>query len=77
MLCKWKETSLAHTVSHNLVDMNMDKKDILETLKQRVSSFDYIRFVFCDLNGVAGGKVVTGRNADTFLEDGVGDYAGR
>ena len=54
----------------------MEHTDAMETLLRKISDYDYIRFAFCDLNGVARCKLITGRNADKFISEGLGDYAG-
>lgn len=51
--------------------------DAQENFKQRVSQFDFIRFVMSDFHGIQKGKVVPARNAAALVDSGTTVWCGR
>ena len=49
-----------------------EKEDLIEKAK----GYDYIRFSWPDIHGIPRGKTVPGRNAATFIKNGLCEYTG-
>ena len=51
--------------------------EMTENTALAFQQYDYVRFNFPDLNGVARGRTVPGRHAGRFLHTGIGMYKGK
>ena len=49
------------------VKMEDAKKD---SLSQKMSKYDFIRFCVCDIAGISKSKVIPSRNAEDYIEKG-------
>ena len=47
-----------------------------QLMKEKLRSYDYIRFTLADLNGAPRGKAVTGHSVEKFIDEGLGGYGG-
>ena len=41
-----------------------------ESLSQKMSKYDFIRFCVCDIAGISKSKVIPARNASDYIEKG-------
>ena len=48
----------------------------LEELKRTTREYDFVRFTWADLYGIARGETITGNNVNQYLEDGLKCCAG-
>ncbi len=49
---------------------------VVESFRQKLSKFDYIRFCACNFHGMSKGKVVPARNAANFIKRGAQAWNG-
>ena len=48
----------------------------LENLTKQAAKFDYLRFTWSDVHGIARGKTVPSHQAANMLESGIGCFTG-
>jgi glutamine synthetase len=56
---------------------NTDDREVNKDAKEAADKFDYVRFTFNDIHGVARSKTVARRNFDEFFDSGITVFAGR